>query len=39
MIQLQTTTSKLHDLGYKIFLDRYAQKDMTRVAACQSATR
>ncbi len=30
MIQSQTTTSKLHDLGYKIFLDRYAQKDMTR---------
>ncbi len=30
MIQPQTTTSKLHDLGYKIFLDRYAQKDMTR---------
>ena len=22
--------NKLHDLGYKIFLDRYAQKDMTR---------
>ena len=30
MIQLQTATSELHDLGYKIFLDRYAQKDMTR---------
>ena len=30
MIQSQTTTSRLHDLGYKIFLDRYAQKDMTR---------
>ena len=30
MIQSQTTTSKLHSLGYKIFLDRYAQKDMTR---------
>ena len=30
MIQPQTTTSKLHELGYKIFLDRYAQKDMTR---------
>ena len=23
-------SSALHDLGYKIFLDRYAQKDMTR---------
>lgn len=22
--------NQLHDLGYKIFLDRYAQKDMTR---------
>lgn len=22
--------NELHDLGYKIFLDRYAQKDMTR---------
>ncbi len=30
MIQSQTATSRLHDLGYKIFLDRYAQKDMTR---------
>ncbi len=30
MIQPQTTTSVLHELGYKIFLDRYAQKDMTR---------
>ena len=30
MIQTRTTTSKLHELGYKIFLDRYAQKDMTR---------
>ncbi len=30
MIQSQTTTSELHELGYKIFLDRYAQKDMTR---------
>ncbi|MCY3781819.1 MAG: adenosylcobalamin-dependent ribonucleoside-diphosphate reductase [Chloroflexi bacterium] len=30
MIQSQTATSKLHELGYKIFLDRYAQKDMTR---------
>ena len=30
MIQSQTTTSTLHELGYKIFLDRYAQKDMTR---------
>jgi len=30
---VQSHTSKrnaLHDLGYKIFLDRYAQKDMTR---------
>ena len=30
MIQSQTITSTLHELGYKIFLDRYAQKDMTR---------
>ena len=30
MIQSQTATSELHELGYKIFLDRYAQKDMTR---------
>ena len=30
MIETQTTTNALHDLGYKIFLDRYAQKDMTR---------
>ncbi|MYD10779.1 MAG: adenosylcobalamin-dependent ribonucleoside-diphosphate reductase [Chloroflexi bacterium] len=30
MIHSQTVTSELHDLGYKIFLDRYAQKDMTR---------
>ncbi len=30
MIESQTTTSELHELGYKIFLDRYAQKDMTR---------
>ncbi|MCE2470889.1 MAG: ribonucleoside-diphosphate reductase, adenosylcobalamin-dependent, partial [Anaerolineae bacterium] len=30
MIQSQIATSQLHELGYKIFLDRYAQKDMTR---------
>ena len=30
MVQSQSTKSALHDLGYKIFLDRYAQKDMTR---------
>jgi ribonucleoside-diphosphate reductase alpha chain len=31
MTQPKTTkTNELHDLGYKIFLDRYAQKDMTR---------
>ncbi len=30
MIQSEATTSTLHELGYKIFLDRYAQKDMTR---------
>ena len=30
MLQSQATTSTLHQLGYKIFLDRYAQKDMTR---------
>lgn len=32
MIQPQTATSTLHELGYKIFLDRYAQKDMTRAS-------
>ena len=32
MIQSQTKTSALHELGYKIFLDRYAQKDMTRAS-------
>ncbi|MGB7341655.1 MAG: LAGLIDADG family homing endonuclease [Phototrophicaceae bacterium] len=26
----KTKPNELHDLGYKIFLDRYAQKDMTR---------
>jgi ribonucleoside-diphosphate reductase alpha chain len=26
----ETSNNALHDLGYKIFLDRYAQKDMTR---------
>lgn len=26
----QKKRNQLHDLGYKIFLDRYAQKDMTR---------
>ncbi len=26
----QTKRNALHELGYKIFLDRYAQKDMTR---------
>ena len=30
MIQTRISKSTLHDLGYKIFLDRYAQKDMTR---------
>ena len=30
MVQSQEKTSTLHELGYKIFLDRYAQKDMTR---------
>ncbi len=30
MTQSQTRASQLHELGYKIFLDRYAQKDMTR---------
>ena len=32
MILPQTQTSTLHELGYKIFLDRYAQKDMTRAS-------
>lgn len=31
MVQSEATKhNALHDLGYKIFLDRYAQKDMTR---------
>ena len=31
MVQPKTTKrNALHELGYKIFLDRYAQKDMTR---------
>ena len=30
MVQSSATRSTLHELGYKIFLDRYAQKDMTR---------
>src|SRR4051794_12372247 len=31
MVQANATRrNHLHDLGYKIFLDRYAQKDMTR---------
>ena len=30
MMESPPATSTLHDLGYKIFLDRYAQKDMTR---------
>lgn len=30
MTQQPRTPNALHDLGYKIFLDRYAQKDMTR---------
>jgi ribonucleoside-diphosphate reductase alpha chain len=30
MVQSKATNNALHELGYKIFLDRYAQKDMTR---------
>lgn len=31
MVQSEATNkNQLHELGYKIFLDRYAQKDMTR---------
>src|SRR4030095_5265026 len=31
MVQTQAAQrNALHELGYKIFLDRYAQKDMTR---------
>jgi ribonucleoside-diphosphate reductase alpha chain len=30
MVQTATKRNALHELGYKIFLDRYAQKDMTR---------
>ncbi|MDL1900074.1 adenosylcobalamin-dependent ribonucleoside-diphosphate reductase [Anaerolineae bacterium CFX9] len=29
-VQRSTPKNTLHDLGYKIFLDRYAQKDMNR---------
>ena len=40
MVQSKKTrrTSKLHDLGYKIFLDRYAQKDMTRETLAEGDT-
>ncbi len=30
MVQTRSEKNALHELGYKIFLDRYAQKDMTR---------
>lgn len=30
MVQTPTKRNALHELGYKIFLDRYAQKDMNR---------
>ncbi len=30
MVQTRMEKNALHELGYKIFLDRYAQKDMTR---------
>ncbi len=30
MVQIKATKNALHELGYKIFLDRYAQKDMNR---------
>ena len=30
MVQTHSEKNALHQLGYKIFLDRYAQKDMTR---------
>ncbi|MBN8639158.1 MAG: ribonucleoside-diphosphate reductase [Anaerolineae bacterium] len=30
MVQTPTKRNALHELGYKIFLDRYAQKDVTR---------
>ena len=30
MLKTETASNALHELGYKIFLDRYAQKDMTR---------
>jgi ribonucleotide reductase alpha subunit len=30
MVQSKAAKNALHPLGYKIFLDRYAQKDMTR---------
>ena len=30
MVQVRSEKNALHELGYKIFLDRYAQKDMTR---------
>src|SRR5690606_41187016 len=30
MVQARAEKNALHELGYKIFLDRYAQKDMKR---------
>jgi ribonucleoside-diphosphate reductase alpha chain len=34
----ETQKNALHDLGYKIFLDRYAQKDMTRATLAEGDT-
>lgn len=34
----ETKKNPLHDLGYKIFLDRYAQKDMTRATLAEGDT-
>lgn len=38
MVQTHSEKNALHDLGYKIFLDRYAQKDMTRSTLAEDDT-
>ena len=39
MVQIKPRKkNQLHDLGYKIFLDRYAQKDMTRSTLAEGDT-
>ena len=38
MVQTHSEKNALHQLGYKIFLDRYAQKDMTRSTLAEGDT-